>query len=72
MLLVSQVVIANRIQEIEQKLSDKIRQFKNLERHFKKFQLLSFPYFLDNEISQLALASYGTILDKRLETNSGN
>ena len=27
---------------------------------FKKFQLLSFPYFLDNELSQLSLVSYGS------------
>ena len=29
-------------------------------RPFKKFQLLSFPYFLDNELSQLSLVSYGS------------
>ena len=56
------------MEELEQKLSDKIKQFKNLERHSKQFQQISFPYFLDNGISQLALTSYGTNLGKGLET----
>ena len=37
----------------------KIKQFKKLEEPYKKIQLLSFPYFLENGLSQLILASYG-------------
>ena len=46
--------------QLEQKLFDKIKHTKKLGRLSKNFQLLSFPYFLDNGLGQLTLASYGS------------
>ena len=43
---------------LEQKPRNKIKQFTKLGKPSKQFLLFSFPYFLENLLSQLGLPSY--------------
>ena len=52
--------LTTQVISLEQKLTDKTKRFKKVGNSSKTFQLLSFPYLLENGLSQLTLDSYGS------------